>query len=186
MCAVMNAITNTFPAAELQRDGATAKAAPVPDDMAMLRAAAELTRDINTANKTIYWTDFLGSALLGYAALFAAIMANSTGTMLAAAVVSVAALYRAGSFIHELTHTTVFIKSNADFNERLASFVGNKGTEMYYKKQEGADSATVKQIILENEDDRQFSEFITIELNDLKKWYQEHPRIKSYMRNRKE
>lgn len=70
----------------------------------MLRAAAELTRDINTANKAIYWTDFLGSALLGYAALFAAISASSTGWMLAASVVAVAALYRAGSFIHELTH----------------------------------------------------------------------------------
>jgi fatty acid desaturase len=76
----------------------------VPDDMAMLRAAAELTRDINTANKTIYWIDFLGSALIGYAALFAAIAAPSTALMLAAAVIAILALYRAGSFIHEITH----------------------------------------------------------------------------------
>jgi len=100
----MNAMTHSSPTVDIRSDRTAAKAAPVPDDMAMLRAAAELTRDINTANKAIYWTDFLGSALLGYAALFAAIMANSTGMMLAAAVVSVAALYRAGSFIHELTH----------------------------------------------------------------------------------
>jgi fatty acid desaturase len=93
--------------AALARDKtAAAKAArpAVPDDMAMLRAAAELTRDINTANKAIYWTDFLGSALIGYVALFAAIMAPGNGMMLAAAVIAILALYRAGSFIHEITH----------------------------------------------------------------------------------
>jgi fatty acid desaturase len=76
----------------------------VPDDMALLRAASELTRDLNAANPKIYWTDFLGSALLGYVALAAAIWAPATGPMLAAAFVAVLALYRAGSFIHELTH----------------------------------------------------------------------------------
>ncbi len=76
----------------------------VPDDMALLRAAAELTRDLNGAKPKIYWVDLVGSALLGYAALFAAIMAPGTGPMLAAGIVSVLALYRAGSFIHEITH----------------------------------------------------------------------------------
>jgi hypothetical protein len=46
-----------------------------PDDMAMIRAAAELTRDLNTPNARIYWTDFLASALIGYAALAMAIVA---------------------------------------------------------------------------------------------------------------
>jgi fatty acid desaturase len=99
----MNAMTNIASKADY-RSAEPAKAAPVPDDMAMLRAAAELTRDINTANKAIYWTDFLGSALLGYSALFLAVTASSSAVMLAAAAVAVAALYRAGSFIHELTH----------------------------------------------------------------------------------
>jgi fatty acid desaturase len=76
----------------------------VPDDMAMIRAAAELTRDLNGAKPAIYWADFLGSALLGYIALFAAIMAPGIGPMLAASVVAILALYRAGSFIHEITH----------------------------------------------------------------------------------
>jgi fatty acid desaturase len=90
----------------LARDKSATKAAcpAVPDDMAMLRAAAELTRDINTANKMIYWSDFLGSALVGYAALFAAILAPNTGSMLAATMIAILALYRAGSFIHEITH----------------------------------------------------------------------------------
>ncbi len=74
------------------------------DDKAMLKAAANLTRDLNVANPGIYWTDLLASALVGYGALAAAIGSGSTVLALAAAVVAVLALYRAGSFIHELTH----------------------------------------------------------------------------------
>ena len=46
----------------------------VADDVAMLRTAAELTRDINVARPLIYWGDFLGSAVLGYAGLSGAIL----------------------------------------------------------------------------------------------------------------
>lgn len=77
--------------------------ARIADDATMLRTAAELTRDINTARPSIYWSDFLGSTVLGYAALYGA-MSLPTGWAIASAVVAVLALYRAGSFIHELTH----------------------------------------------------------------------------------
>ncbi len=85
-------------------------AAPVPsarariaDDVAMLRTAAEVSRDINTAKPLVYWGDFLGSTALGFAALFGA-MTLPTGWAIAAAAIAILALYRAGSFIHELTH----------------------------------------------------------------------------------
>ena len=102
----MNAIANPTQTAEIREKVAATKASrtAIADDMAMIRSAAELTRDLNGANKAIYWSDFLGSALLGYGALFAAVLAPGTGWMLAAAAVAVAALYRAGSFIHEMTH----------------------------------------------------------------------------------
>jgi fatty acid desaturase len=74
------------------------------DDAAMLKAAANLTRDLNVPDARIYWADMLGSALLGYAALFAAMFVHSTPLALAAGLVTILALYRAGSFIHELTH----------------------------------------------------------------------------------
>jgi len=74
------------------------------DDKAMLRAAADLTRDLNLPRPAIYWADLLGSALAGYAALFIAMTAKSTGIGLLAGLVAILALYRAGSFIHELTH----------------------------------------------------------------------------------
>jgi fatty acid desaturase len=82
--------------------------APAPkqiaDDAALLKAAAELTRELSTANPRIYWADFLGSAAFGYAALVATIMVGSLGLGLAFGMVAVLALYRAESFIHELTH----------------------------------------------------------------------------------
>lgn len=74
------------------------------DDRAMLRSAADLTRDLNTPDARIYWADFLGSALLGYVMLGAAMLVANPWEAVAAGVVAVFALYRAGSFIHELTH----------------------------------------------------------------------------------
>ena len=53
---------------------AGAKFAGKADDMAMLRAAAEVTRDIGTARPDIYWPDMLLSACVGYAALAGAIL----------------------------------------------------------------------------------------------------------------
>jgi len=83
--------------------------APGKDDNAMLKAAASLTRDLNSPSALIYWADMLGSALLGYTTLFLAINAGSAAAGIAAGIVAVLALYRAGSFIHELTH----LKPNA-------------------------------------------------------------------------
>ena len=85
--------------AELQPASARAR-----DDAAMLKAAANLTRDLNAPKDAIYWADMLGSALLGYAGLFAAMLARPTWLAFGCGLVAVLALYRAGSFIHELTH----------------------------------------------------------------------------------
>lgn len=76
----------------------------VPDDMAMLRAVAELTRDLGTPNPRIFWSDFLASAFVGYGALAIAILAAPLWLKLAAGFLSILALYRAGGFIHEVTH----------------------------------------------------------------------------------
>lgn len=77
---------------------------PVPDDTAMLKIAAQLSRDFAVANPAIYWPDFLISTAMGYAGLIAAIMLDSVPLVLLAGLVAMLALYRAASFIHELTH----------------------------------------------------------------------------------
>ncbi len=83
-----------------------AKAARVPiaDDRAMLKAAAELTRDLNAPRPRVYWSDLLASAVVGYGALAVAILATPLWLTIVAGVVAMLALYRGMSFIHELTH----------------------------------------------------------------------------------
>ena len=78
--------------------------AQIPDDKAMLRAAAELTRDINTARPEIYWPDMLLSAAVGYGALAGAILLEPVWLSVLSGVVAVFALYRALLFIHEISH----------------------------------------------------------------------------------
>ncbi|MCB0422670.1 MAG: aminopeptidase, partial [Bdellovibrionales bacterium] len=75
--------------------------------------------------------------------------------------------------IHESVHATIYIKGQADFNERLATFLGDIGTEKYYLSLEGEGSPTVARIKKENEDKKIFSEFMSRELKDLKTWYLE-------------
>jgi fatty acid desaturase len=80
------------------------KKSDIPDDKELLRAAAELTRDISVARPEIYWPDMLASALVGYGALAATILASSLPVAFAWGALSVMALYRALLFIHEITH----------------------------------------------------------------------------------
>jgi fatty acid desaturase len=97
--------TQTFdPAIPDARSASRRIHADIPDDKAMMRAAAELTRDIGEARGAIYWPDMLGSAALGYAALAGAILADGPWLALLFGLVAVLALYRALLFIHELTH----------------------------------------------------------------------------------
>ena len=73
------------------------------DDKAMLRTAAELTRDLVSPKPGVYWADMGGSALSGYAALVGAVMLPGAWAVVSGAV-AVLALYRAMSFIHEVSH----------------------------------------------------------------------------------
>ena len=58
------------PDAEIAATIARIRLSGVPDDRAMLRAAAELTRDLHTPNKAMYWTDCFLSAAIGYRVIF--------------------------------------------------------------------------------------------------------------------
>lgn len=80
------------------------RGAGIPDDMAMLRAAVDLTRDIAEARPAIYWPDMLGSAVLGYAGLAGAILLDNPWAAVTSGLIGALALYRALLFIHELTH----------------------------------------------------------------------------------
>jgi predicted aminopeptidase len=75
------------------------------------------------------------------------------------------------TIIHEVVHTTIYIKNNADFNEKLAVFIGAKGSEMFYKDLEGEHSKTLELIKNENADDVLFAKFVTDELAKMTDWY---------------
>ncbi len=88
---------------------ATAATGPQPksaikDDMGMMRAARDLTKDIAEANPRIFWPDMLASAAVGYGSLAGAILVENTFLAVALGLVASLALYRALLFIHELAH----------------------------------------------------------------------------------
>ena len=76
------------------------------EDVAMIKLAATLGRELGAYKPAIYWADTLGSALIGWGALAALILMPSLplAATAALAVVAVLALYRLGSFIHEISH----------------------------------------------------------------------------------
>ena len=78
--------------------------------------------------------------------------------------------------LHETVHSNLFIRNSAEFNEQLATFIGNKGMELFYIKKQGKDSPLLVQIKKEKEDQKLFYSFIGEEIKLLKKWYQQiHP-----------
>lgn len=78
--------------------------AQMPDDKAMLRAARDLTKDIEKHRPGWYWPDMVGSAVVGYASLAGAILVESTPLAIVLGIVSALTLYRALLFIHEISH----------------------------------------------------------------------------------
>ncbi len=59
--------------------------------------------------------------------------------------------------IHEMTHATLYAKSHVDFNENLASFVGEQGAIRFLTARDGAGSEKLSQYIHSKEDYDLFS-----------------------------
>ncbi len=72
--------------------------------------------------------------------------------------------------IHESVHATLYIKSKAEFNERLATFLANIGTRLFYEHFD-KNHRVLKSIEVENHDELLFSKFISTELKNLELWY---------------
>lgn len=95
-------ITNPAGSQPLAFEGAAA--VRIADDMEMLRAARDLTKDIAEAKARVYWPDMLVSTGIGYAALAGAILVDRSEFAIFCGIVAALALYRALLFIHELSH----------------------------------------------------------------------------------
>jgi predicted aminopeptidase len=90
------------------------------------------------------------------------------------------------TLLHELVHATVFLKSQGDFNENLASFIAQVATEKFYEQRlhggqdklispnESPNLSSIRQRIIDaNNDETVFTNFINKEIEGLDKWYKE-------------
>lgn len=68
----------------------------------------------------------------------------------------------ASLIIHEMTHSTLFVKDNHEFNENLANFVGDYGAVRFLVSRHGADSPRVKEF----EQGKAFAEAYIRHLNE--------------------
>jgi len=73
--------------------------------------------------------------------------------------------------IHELTHTTVFLKGHVAYNEGMALFVGNQGSLDFLSKKYGPDSEYVQAEKDNIQNDRVFSAFLQKLHDKLRKHY---------------
>lgn len=79
------------------------------------------------------------------------------------------------TIIHETVHATLYISSNANFNERLATYLGDVGTLLFYKQKGEAEYNRVSQQLHEDAHDQTlFSGFISEEIKNLQAWYEHH------------
>jgi predicted aminopeptidase len=62
--------------------------------------------------------------------------------------------------IHELTHGTIYRKNSVDFNENLANFIGDKGTERFVKCKYGIASREYKEYVYSKADRKVYNEYI--------------------------
>jgi predicted aminopeptidase len=64
----------------------------------------------------------------------------------------------ANLIIHEMSHATIFIKDSIDFNENLATFIGDRGAEKFLAHKYGVDSKEYKLYFTEDEDYLKFAD----------------------------
>lgn len=78
---------------------------PETEEAFSLREAHSLVSDLMTPNPWIYWTDFLFSSVVGWAAFITVLLSPLFSLVqIGAYGIAVLALYRAAIFVHELTH----------------------------------------------------------------------------------
>jgi predicted aminopeptidase len=66
----------------------------------------------------------------------------------------------ANLIIHELTHGTLYVKNNVNFNENLANFIGDKGAEKFLIYKYGKDSKPYINYEQKKEDEKIYNEYI--------------------------
>lgn len=80
--------------------------------------------------------------------------------------------YLAGLVIHEMVHSTVWVKGHPEFNEGLASFIEEKGRQQYFYETEGEKSPMLERLSLFKEEERRLNGMLEETSVQLKALYQ--------------
>jgi predicted aminopeptidase len=62
--------------------------------------------------------------------------------------------------IHELTHGTLYVPNNVEYNENLANFVGYRGALLFLRHKYGEDSPEMRQYVQSMSDKKRFINFV--------------------------
>jgi len=77
----------------------------------------------------------------------------------------------ANLILHEMAHTTIYFKGQTDFNEQMATFIGNCGAIDFLTEKHGKNSQEVVEAIHNQEDDLLFSRWIDQACQRLSNFY---------------
>ncbi len=92
----------------------------------------------------------------------------------------------ANLILHETSHATIYLKGETDFNEQLATFIGNRGTIEFLTEKYGMGSKEVGEAIDIQEDDRLFSGWIGQVFQRLSAYYGKEIPREEKLRGREE
>lgn len=77
----------------------------------------------------------------------------------------------ANLIIHELTHSTIYVKDSVEFNENLATFIGDKGAESFLSYKYGIESSEIIKYEASKSDRKKFSDHFLQSANLLDSLY---------------
>jgi predicted aminopeptidase len=92
----------------------------------------------------------------------------------------------ANLILHEMTHATVYFKDETDFNEQLATFIGNRGAIDFLIEKYGIGSKEVAEAIYIQEDDLLFSRWVDQTCQRLSTYYAKEISRDEKLRGREE
>lgn len=78
----------------------------------------------------------------------------------------------ASLIIHEMVHSTIYVKDSADFNENLASFIGDRGAELFLLRTLGDTSKQYQEYIHQDGDYRKVADHMLRATQKLDSVYQ--------------
>jgi len=92
----------------------------------------------------------------------------------------------ANLILHEMAHTTIYFKGQTDFNEQMATFIGNRGAIDFLAEKYGKGSQQVAEAIHNQEDDLLFSLWIDQACQRLSNFYSKEISREEKIRGREE